>query len=82
MSNTTNTWCHLPIDMKNGAKTDLISLYGSCCSLCEIKLTWDELTVDHVLPISKGGPVSELSNLQLLCRKCHDEKTWFENKNR
>lgn len=31
------------------------------------------LTVDHVVPVSQGGS-NDLSNLQTLCRRCHDKK--------
>lgn len=33
------------------------------------------LTVDHIIPISKGGPVFDLGNMQLLCWQCHRKKT-------
>jgi 5-methylcytosine-specific restriction endonuclease McrA len=33
------------------------------------------LTVDHVIPISKGGPVFDIENMQLLCWQCHRKKT-------
>jgi 5-methylcytosine-specific restriction endonuclease McrA len=33
------------------------------------------LTVDHIIPISKGGPVFDIGNMQLLCWQCHRKKT-------
>jgi 5-methylcytosine-specific restriction endonuclease McrA len=33
------------------------------------------LTVDHIIPISKGGPVFDIGNMQLLCWECHRKKT-------
>lgn len=33
------------------------------------------LTVDHIIPISKGGPVLDIGNMQLLCWRCHRRKT-------
>ena len=40
------------------------------CKHCE---THFDLTVDHIIPESKGGTLS-LSNLQTLCRSCNSSK--------
>ncbi len=34
---------------------------------------YHNLTVDHVVPESKGGP-TELDNLQTMCRSCNSKK--------
>lgn len=31
--------------------------------------------VDHILPVSQGGAIWDLDNLQLLCETCHNAKT-------
>jgi len=38
--------------------------------------------VDHVVPVSGGGAVWSLENLQGLCRQCHIQKTTAENRQR
>jgi len=38
-----------------------------------LKWKTPRLTLDHVIPVGKGGK-DELSNWQLLCRDCHDVK--------
>ena len=43
------------------------------CRSCKKALTWDNVTVDHVLPHSKGGPTS-LPNAHLMCRTCNSRK--------
>ena len=37
------------------------------------------LEVDHVIPLDRGGPPLDLSNLQSLCRPCHFAKSSTEN---
>jgi len=43
---------------------------GNQCLLC---YTSRNLTLDHIIPSSKGGSNQD-SNLQTLCRKCHNHK--------
>lgn len=42
-----------------------------CCQKCSSDI---RLEVDHIIPLFKKG-THELSNLQVLCHKCHKEKT-------
>ena len=37
--------------------------------------------MDHIKPISEGGHATLSSNLQLLCKRCHFEKTRNEQEN-
>lgn len=43
---------------------------GNQCRECG---SADNLTLDHIMPASKGG-TSEISNLQLLCADCNNKK--------
>lgn len=49
------------------------------CGLCENcikkKLFVPGNNVDHKIPVSKGGAIWDLDNLQLLCEDCHKAKT-------
>ena len=38
------------------------------------------LEVDHIIPISEGGAMYDMANLQTLARACHIEKTRIENR--
>jgi len=66
--------------VKTNLKILLIARDGQCCNLCKEALDWNDLTIDHILPLFIGGN-SDMKNLQLLCRPCHEEKSRHEQKN-
>lgn len=43
------------------------------CAECNRKLTWDDFTIDHVDPYSRGGR-TELDNAALMCREHNSAK--------
>lgn len=51
------------------------------CRLCLAK-TPERVTpaviADHIVSIAKGGAIHDLSNMQPVCKPCHDEKTLTE----
>lgn len=56
--------------MRAGALDVLIEKYGyKCCSCGSI----DNITIDHIKPLAKGG-TNDLSNFQLLCKSCNSKK--------
>lgn len=48
----------------------VLGFYGDCCLVCGSD---EHLTMDHVVPISKGGP-NYLVNVQPLCKSCNSKK--------
>ena len=48
----------------------LLERDGSACLVCGAGA---DLTIDHIVPISRGGS-DDLSNLQVLCRRCNSSK--------
>jgi 5-methylcytosine-specific restriction endonuclease McrA len=56
--------------------------WNNQCAYCGSN---EELTIDHIIPQSKGG-IDFLSNVVCCCRKCNadkahsDWKVWFKNK--
>jgi 5-methylcytosine-specific restriction endonuclease McrA len=74
------TWSQLPPILKLQYKFKLIQLHGLECDKrygngCGKKCAVGQLSVDHVIPISMGGSVCDIHNMQLLCFKCHQRKT-------
>lgn len=55
-------------------KNLLLRQYGKCTMCKAAFITGDTMEVDHIIPKSKGGK-DKYSNLQLLHRQCHVEKT-------
>jgi len=43
------------------------------CTYCKIILTKDQMTIDHILPKSKGG-TDDYNNLTISCIACNKEK--------
>ncbi len=43
------------------------------CKECGVKLTWDDFTIDHIDPYSRGGK-TDINNAALLCRKHNSAK--------
>lgn len=61
---------------KRNAKKRIVKRDGLKCKANNCKrvfLTPQGLTLDHVIPLSRGGS-NEDSNLQLLCNKHHKKK--------
>lgn len=44
------------------------------CWWCRIGLRYDESTIDHFIPISKGGSKYDIKNLVLSCHECNQSK--------
>ena len=56
------------INMK--LRKDVLKKYKHTCQYCEAK---DNLTIDHIKPVSKGG-LTKFDNLQVLCKSCNSKK--------
>jgi len=59
--------------VSNGLRYKILKRDSFCCILCGASGRDDELQVDHIIPIAKGGNNSE-ENLRTLCRRCNSGK--------
>ncbi len=60
----------------NSTKDPKCSCEGQCgrhSSLCGVTLTWDNFTIDHIEPYSRGGRTA-MANAELMCRSCNAAK--------
>ena len=48
----------------------IMQKYDYKCKICKSE---NDLTIDHIISVANGGS-NELSNLQVLCRKCNSKK--------
>jgi len=51
----------------------VIARDGLVCQYCKANLMPSEATIDHVVPVSRGGS-DDLENLRVACRKCNVKK--------
>lgn len=52
---------------------DLVKQFDFHCLACGLRFTLDELTTDHIVPLSLGGENS-IDNIQPLCSSCNASK--------
>jgi len=55
---------------------DLRVVYKRCggdCGICGLPVSLEEFAIDHIMPISKGGP-HLLANLQIAHKACNSSK--------
>lgn len=68
---SSDTWFKIPPDMRMEFKNSLVERFGQKCVLCSEPFGFEWLTIDHIVPISMGGPVCDIGNMRLACVKCH-----------
>ncbi len=51
----------------------LIEKYGMKCFWCGTSLTPETITIDHYIPLSRGGS-NKIKNLRLACRRCNQNR--------
>lgn len=46
------------------------------CQICGCELAFEEMSVDHIIPLAKGGD-DQMDNLQCACKTCNALKQDF-----
>lgn len=54
-------------------REQVIARDGLVCQYCQLELHQSRVTLDHKIPVSKGGP-DTLDNLTVCCRRCNSRK--------
>tara|TARA_B100000989_G_scaffold64322_1_gene44531 strand:- start:727 stop:1614 length:888 start_codon:yes stop_codon:yes gene_type:complete len=62
--------CNIPKKIKSA----LYKRENQECAICKIPLSLSEMTLDHIIPLSKGGH-NDLVNLQCVCNICNQKKS-------
>lgn len=61
-------------------RDDIFEYNKGRSNMCKVSLDINDFHIDHVKPLAEGGS-NDISNLQILCRECHYQKTKEENEN-
>jgi 5-methylcytosine-specific restriction endonuclease McrA len=63
----------IPHQTRALSRKNILLRDGNCCQYCSVILTAGELTLDHVIPRSRGG-LSTWENLVACCHNCNRRK--------
>jgi HNH endonuclease len=83
-----DSWFQIAPEVRKGYKINLAKRDDLKCSNnngngCSKRFPLNMLSVDHIIPISMGGYVCDIHNMQLLCFRCHKRKSInIDNKRR
>ncbi len=61
-------------NIKLEVRKDVYRKTKGYCALCGNFVDYEDFTLDHIIPLSKGG-TNDISNLQCACKVCNNIKT-------
>lgn len=62
-----------PTEQSPAMRVRIIERDKATCYMCHRKLRFEEITLEHVIPRSRGGKTDE-SNLKVACESCNNRK--------
>ena len=65
---------HVPRRLLRPNRRNLLLRDDNTCQYCGFNGTAAELTVDHIVPMSRGGAADRWDNLVVACKKCNWRK--------
>ena len=54
-------------------RRDIFNKYDGHCAYCGKKIEFDDMTIDHIIPLSKNGG-NDLANTIPSCQLCNNQK--------
>lgn len=64
----------IPRRMLRPSRRNLLLRDDHTCQYCGVRGQGPELTIDHVIPVSRGGASSSWENQVVACRRCNGRK--------
>ena len=64
---------HIPFERRSLSRKNILLRDHSCCQYCGKQFAPSELTLDHIVPRSRGGE-SSWDNLVASCKRCNHRK--------
>src|SRR5947208_13577483 len=64
---------HIPFERRSLSRKNILLRDHSCCQYCGKQFSPAELTLDHIVPRSRGGE-STWDNLVACCKRCNHRK--------
>jgi len=61
------------IHFRNSIKNEVYERSGGKCGICGKDVLYDDCTIDHIIPLSRGG-TNDISNLRCACSSCNKLK--------
>lgn len=62
------------MQLSSKKRRDVRKKTDGCCAYCGRPLEKHEVTIDHVIPLGRGGARKDVSNLVFACYECNQAK--------